>query len=171
MPAQRDPDPLESELISLEVRKLRQGLIHWFSFFLACALTKGDKRVKELKKIITLKKSRQKTYPGTRIIGGSVDIAESPEEGGEFCRNYTLIMQAGCRCNPKQQGQWLFLYKKGVPRLVFFCLWLASQILDRRSDFVSSGLRRVVFSSIRNLGPNGHLDVRRGLSHIFAGPA
>ena len=62
--------------------------------------------------------------------------------------------------------------KKGeVPRLVFFCSLLASQVLDRRSDFAFSGSRRAVFSSIRNLGPNGHLDVRRGLSHIFAGPA
>ena len=61
--------------------------------------------------------------------------------------------------------------KKEVPRLVFFCSLLASQVLGRQNDFAFSVSRRAAFSSVRNLGPNGHLDVREVLSHIFAGPA
>ena len=59
--------------------------------FLACALKRGNKHIKELKVHYSKdsKQGYQKTYPGTRIIGGSVDITESPDVGGEFCKNYT----------------------------------------------------------------------------------
>ena len=79
--------------------------------FLACALKIREKRIKELKVHYSQdsKQDYQKTYPGTRIIGGSVDITESPDVGGEFCKNYTSIIQAGYKRDPKRHEELLFI--------------------------------------------------------------
>ena len=79
--------------------------------FLAWALKKGNKNVKELKARYSQKSRQgyQKTYPETRIIGGSVDITESPDVGGEFCKNYMSTIQAGYRRDPKRHEELLFI--------------------------------------------------------------
>ena len=64
--------------------------------FLACALMKEIGVLKNIYiKEYHSQGSGQGTYPGTRIIGGRVDITESPEVGGESCRICTSIITGG----------------------------------------------------------------------------
>ena len=57
--------------------------------FFACALKREGGALKNRHHHHQDNVSIIRTYPGTRIIGGRADITESPDEGGEFCKNNT----------------------------------------------------------------------------------